>query len=323
MSMCKSFWRTKIALALCFSLTGVTNLQANNVVATREGSFVTIVGDNANNQITVSQNSLGDLVVTGRNGTMVNGVAAVRFRQMILNAMEVRLEGGDDAVTFTNVAIANDLYVNLGEGSDRLTTGAGPMQIGANVSIEGGIGNEVLRLTGWTVGGDLTINGEAGVLNATLSGVSTGFGMTLVCDAANDIIRLEQCLAGDTTSIETKEGADRVTVIDYAGNSSVGGMDLFVNTDSGNDIITLTNVLVQQDIGVFTGTQNDSVSLVNISSNKNVIVSLDSGNDSIYGEKVDVAFDAIFEGGAGTDSFTDRGIQAGIIKDVKEFEIFP
>jgi hypothetical protein len=169
----------------------------------------------------------------------------------------------------------------------------------------------------------LYVNGEAGVLNATLSGVSTGFGMTLIGDAANDIIRLEQCIAGDTTSIETKEGADRVTVVDYAGNTSTAGLDLFVNTDVGNDTISLTNVLVQQDIGVFTGTQNDSVSMVNVSSDKNVIVSLDAGNDSFYGEQVDVASDAIFEGGAGTDSFTDRGIFAGIIKDVKEFEIFP
>jgi hypothetical protein len=317
MSIHKFFLGSKIALALGLSLAGASHLQANNVVAAREGNLVTIFGDNASNQIAVSQNSLGDLFVIGRNGTTVNGMPSVRFRNMDLNAMEVRMEGGDDIVTFTNVAIANDLYVNLGEGSDRLTTGASPTVVGANVSIEGGMGNEVLRLTGWTVGGDLFVNGEAGVLNATLSGVSTGFGMTLIGDAANDIIRLEQCVAGDTTSIETKEGADRVTVVDHA------GMDLFVNTDAGNDTVSLTNVLVQQDIGVFTGTQNDSVSMVDVNSDKNVVVSLDSGNDSFYGEQVNVAFDAIFEGGAGTDSFTDRGIFAGIIKDVKEFEIFP
>jgi hypothetical protein len=317
MSLRKSLLGAKIALALSLPLVGASNLLANNVVAAREGSLVTIFGDNANNLITISQNSAGDLSVIGRNGTTVNGLTSVRFRQINLNAMEVRMEGGDDVVTFTNVAIANDLYVNLGEGNDRVLTGATPTMVGASVAIEGGMGNEVVSLTNWMVGGDLSINGEGGVLNATLAGVSTGFNTTLIGDSAADIIRLSRCFTGEATWIESKEGADRVTVADHS------GLDLFVNTDVGNDTISLTNIEVQQDIGVFTGTQNDSVSMVNVISGKNLVVSLDSGNDSFYGQLVDVAFDAIFEWGVGTDTFTDRGISAGIIKEVKEFEIFP
>ena len=57
-------------------------------------------------------------------------------------------------------------------------------------------------------------------------------------------------------------------------------------------------------------------------SGKNLIVSLDAGADAVTVTGVSVTADAVFEGGAGVDTYTDRGITAGIKLDVKEFEVF-
>jgi hypothetical protein len=231
--------------------------------------------------------------------------------------MEIRMEGGNDIVTVNGLNVANDLYVNLGEGADRFLSGNTPTSIGANLAVEGGLGNEIVRLTGWTIGGDCYVDGQLGVLNATFTGLNVGFGLTAIGDAANDIVAITGCFVGSSTSIETKAGADRVTVIDFT------GFDLFVNTDMGNDIISLDGVSTLEDIGVFTGTQNDSVTMLDVASSKNLIVSLDAGADSFMGTNVTAAFDAVFEGGSGTDTFGDFGVAGGVKTEVKEFEIFP
>jgi hypothetical protein len=295
----------------------VSAAAGNQVVATLEGSLITIRGDQAANQITVTQNLLGDVFVTGKFGTLVNGLPQVRFNRVALNAMEIRMEGGNDVVTISRLNVANDLYINLGAGADRLQTGAYPSSIGANLSIEGGSGIEVVRLTGWTVDGDLFLDGQADSLTADLSGLTIGFGLTVIGDAAGDVVTLASSWVGDTTSIETKEGADRVTVTDLTGYS------LAISTDVGNDQVTLDQVDTLEDVGVFTGAGNDTVTFTAVTSAKNINVSLDAGTDMFSGFGVFASFDAVFEGGAGFDTFGDFGVAGGVKTEIKEFEFFP
>jgi hypothetical protein len=290
---------------------------ANNVEVLREGALVTVFGDNASNQIIVAQNLAGDVTVTGRNGTLVNGLPSVRLARVALEQMEIRMEGGNDIVTVSGLNVSNDLYVNLGDGSDRLLTGAVANRIGAHLTVEGGNGNEIVRLTNWFVGGDCYVDGQIGSLNAVFSRLDVGFALTAISDAANDIISVTGCIVGGMTSVETKGGADRVTVTDYM------GFGLFANTDMGNDVVTMDGVATLEDIGVFTGTQNDTVDFLNVSSGTNVIVALDEGSDVFEGTNVTAVYDAVFEGGAGTDVFADFGVAGGNKTEVKEFEIFP
>jgi hypothetical protein len=76
------------------------------------------------------------------------------------------------------------------------------------------------------------------------------------------------------------------------------------------------------DVGVVTGVGNDRVVMTNVFSGKNLLVSLDAGADFYQGTNVMVTYDAVFEGGAGVDTFKDFGISAGIKKEIKEFELF-
>jgi hypothetical protein len=295
-------------------------LMAGQVFATLEGSLMKIEGDNLSNQIAVTQNSVGDVIVSGQNGTRINGLSSVRFARPQLNAMEIRMEGGDDTVAMRGVNLTNDLFVDLGAGNDRLTSPATtPINIGANAAVYGGAGTDTVQLANATVREDLFIEGGLGVLSVNLTGAAVDKAMTIIGDEANDVVSVANSSFGIGLSIETKGGSDRVSLTD------VSTFGLMVNTDAnaalGADQVTLTRVNVVEDLGVFTGAGNDLVRMTDVTANK-VSVSLDNGNDRLIATRVAAATDAIFEGGAGTDILENRGITAGIVRELKEFEIF-
>ncbi|RPI88678.1 MAG: hypothetical protein EHM42_04280, partial [Planctomycetaceae bacterium] len=289
----------RILRKLGLSLVAVAGLSAqamaNNVQVAVEGSLLTIVGDALANSIVVNQAVTGDVVITGRNGTLINGLASVRFRRLALNAMDVRMEGGNDRVVLRGLQIANDLYVNLGPGNDVLSNTA-PFTVGANAAIEAAEGNDSVQLAAIAVQQDLAIDGGTGTLTVAISNSIVGKGLHIVSDEANDSVRIEATEIAESVGIELKGGADTVTALDVAAFSFV------VNTDAGADVISLENVSSQEDIGIFTGVQNDLVELLNVSSGKSLTVSVDDGSDLVSATAVFAVFDAVLEGGAGADT---------------------
>ncbi|MCU0708469.1 MAG: hypothetical protein MUF23_09270 [Pirellula sp.] len=285
---------------------------ANNVQVSLEGSLLKVFGDNVANGVLIEQTSAG-VRVTGRAGTRINGRPSVLFAGIALNAMEIRMEGGNDAVTLSGLQIANDLYVNLGSGNDRLDT-RNPNEIIANFAIEGAEGNDTVILSSGSVGEDLYIDGGIGALTANVANMDLGKGLTIIGDAAADSVTVSNTMAAEFISIETKEGNDVVSV--SRGMSFV----LFVNSDAGADRVTVREWMTLEDAGVFTGVGNDQVTLATLSIGKSLTVSVDEGGDTVLGTRVTVEEDAVFEGGAGVDTITDRGITGGIKKDIKEFE---
>jgi hypothetical protein len=293
-------------------------LMAGDVSVALEGQLLTVQGDNLGNQVVVSQNAAGTVTVSGQNGTLINGLASVRFVNPQLNAMEIRMEDGDDSVSLRGVRLANDLFADLGNGNDLLSTSAAtPVVVGGNAMIEAGAGNDAVRLNGITVREDLMIQGGLGTLNTSLNAAAVDKALTIIGDDANDSVALTGVQVGGFVSIETKGGSDIVSMND------VSAFAVLVNTDAngvGVDRVTMNRVTAVEDIGISTGAGNDTVAMTDVTSGKSLTVSLDEGNDSFTGTRVSVAEDAVFEGGAGVDVFTDGGITAGIKKDVKEFE---
>ncbi len=294
-------------------------MMAGDVSVALEGQLLTVRGDNLGNQVVLSQNAFGAMTIVGRNGTTINGLGSLRLVNPQLNQLDIRMEGGDDAVSLNGVRVANDLFVDMGRGNDVLvTTFAAPSTVGANATIEGGAGSDTIQLNGLIVGEDLKVEGGPGFLNLRLNAVTVDKALTIISDDANDSVAVVNSIVGGSLSIETKGGADAVSL------NNVSAFSVAVNTDAngaGVDRVVMNRVTAGEDIGVFTGAENDIVVMTDVTSGKSLTVSLDSGNDSYTGTRVSVAEDAVFEGGAGVDVFTDRGIFGGIKKDVKEFEI--
>ena len=299
------------------SILGGTAVEASNVQVALEGELLVVNGDNLANRITIATVASGDVVVTGRLGTTINGLPSLRLRRPTINSVEIQMNAGDDDVVVNGMQIANDLYANLGDGNDAFRSGANATAIGANLSVEGGAGNETIRLSGWTIGGDSYIDGQTGTLTCQLSDLAVSFILNVIGDDFRDLVSVANSTIGDFVAIETKGGNDSVTL---NGSSALGAM---ISTDMGADAISITDVTVLEDIGVFSGTDNDRVELFGVAAAKNITVSLDAGNDYLSGTAVTAGLDAVFEGGFGTDTYADGGIVGGVKTEVKEFEIFP
>lgn len=312
MSFLKLFVRRGAALALSAVL--CQGAMANDVQVRLEGSLVTIFGDNAANSILISQSAAGDLVVSGRTGTTVNGRPSVRFPRLQLNAAEIRMEGGNDFVTLRGVITGNDLFIDLGAGADRLNT-SGPVTVGANLTIEGAGGNDLIQLTSLAAFEDIYINGGQDVLRAQLADINAGKSLTIVGEEAADAISVSNSSVALDLAIEAKGGANSVTV------NAVVAFGALIEASGGVDTIRVTDLVTTEDIGIFTGVGNDSITLTGVDSGKSITVSVDAGQDNVVATDVFATEDAVFEGGAGTDTISDFGISGGTKKDIKEFEV--
>lgn len=295
-------------------------LMAGDVAVALEGSFLRIEGDALSNQIAIVQNAAGDVIVSGQTGTRINGLPAVRFVRPQLESLSIEMADGNDTVSIQGVRTTNDFFADLGAGDDRLTSAlANPVSIGANMFMQGGLGTDTVSLAGTAIAGDANIDGGLGVMNATLNGARVDGFMTMLGDDANDVITLNNSTAGLGVSIETKGGSDRVSI------TGLNAFGLHVNTDSngaiGVDQVTMNRVTTREDIGVFTGAGNDIVRMTDVQSGKAITVSLDEGNDRLIATRVRGATDVVLEGGAGVDTLENFGIQGGIKREIKEFEL--
>ncbi len=309
----KSVCGLGFAASLCVA--GLTSpALAGDVQVVLEGALLKVTGDNTANQVSLVQTAVGDVFVQGATGTTVNGAASAVLRRVALNAVEIRMEGGNDVVSLRGFNIGNDLYVNLGSGNDRLQT-TGPITVQDQLTIEGAAGNDTVRLAGATIGLDLHIDGGIGSLAIDLASLDNGKTLTVIGDEASENLTVTDCMVGDYIAIETKGGNDRVTIRESF------AFGLALATDAGADTVNISDFLSDESIGIFTGVANDSVNLVNVATSTNLTISVDEGDDRVSGQSVSAGADAVFEGGSGNDTLTDLGITGGTKKDIKEFEV--
>lgn len=292
---------------------------AGDVMVALEGSFMTVQGDNLDNQVTIARAANGNVVVSGQTGTLINGLPSVTFLNPSLNALDIRMENGNDIVNLRGLQVANDLFADLGEGNDRLTAvAATPNTIGANMTVEGGLGNDLIQLNRIAVGEDLKVEGGLGTLTATIADSIMSKSLTVIGDDLVDVVTVRNTRIALDASFETKGGNDRVTLTD------VSAFNLGINTDAndlaGLDRVTLTRVNTVEDLGIFTGAGNDVVQMTDVGSGKSITVSLDSGNDRLTMARVRAAYDAVFEGGAGSDTADYLDVFGGTKREFKEFE---
>jgi hypothetical protein len=188
---------------------------------------LTITGDTAADDIAiVGTANPGELTITGRNGTVVNGTPGGSVtvpgvaRHLIIN-----LNGGDDHVSLDNTFIAGNIEITTGDGDDRVVTGEfSPVSPAGHLSIRTGAGNDVvlegiavyntfvvgmnfivtedgsdfISLYGTSVISDLAIFGGTGADNILLNGV-TGANVIRIDggSGANSIAALYSSVTGN------------------------------------------------------------------------------------------------------------------------------
>jgi hypothetical protein len=143
---------------------------AGNVNAFFSGATLNLIGDAADNQIAVAQNSAGELVVTGLNGTTINRQSSINLGRVQLDGLWVNLGDGNDSVDVTGVAVTRGVAIEGGNGNDAITLS----NVGAQtVSISGGAGDDGVTFNAVAASQGVKILGGPGADTFTNNGTTT------------------------------------------------------------------------------------------------------------------------------------------------------
>jgi len=149
-------------------------LLSGNVTVTADADLnAQLIGDKRNNAIVITLDSSGGYLVSGVNGTTVNGVPAVVINTPSAMNFNIDLGSGNDQISFDGVtsgAFATQaLTIATGKGNDIVTL-SGTTHAGA-INLSTGDGNDAVVLSGIHGTGDLSMLTGKG--NDTVSIAST------------------------------------------------------------------------------------------------------------------------------------------------------
>lgn len=143
---------------------------AGNITAMMDSSTFFLIGDVADNQLSVTENTAGELIVTGLNGTTINGQESVNFGVVTQNNLRLNLRDGNDSVDLSGVSTTGYIFLDMGAGNDSATLS----NVSASgVGFSGGSGNDAVTLTAVSASIGVRIMGGDGVDTFTNNGTTT------------------------------------------------------------------------------------------------------------------------------------------------------
>lgn len=121
-------------------------LSGNVTVTADETMTAHLLGDNKDNQIEITANPGVGYLVTGLNGTTVNGVHAVSINTQPALKFDVSLGKGKDRVSFNGAFGTQDLNIMTGDGKDIVSLSDGTHF--GDINIDTGAGDDQVILSG-------------------------------------------------------------------------------------------------------------------------------------------------------------------------------
>ncbi len=147
---------------------------AGNVTAFMSGGRLTLLGDAADNSVSIQQNAAGDLFLFGLNGTAINGQSAVYVGRGTISGLVVDTGQGNDYVEILGVATPGLVWVTTGDGSDGIFVGsvsAGQLHLDTQGGDDGVVTSTVF------VAGTAEVSGGAGNDGYDYDGLFAGGGL--------------------------------------------------------------------------------------------------------------------------------------------------
>lgn len=231
-------------------------LLAGNVLASLNGSHLTVTGDAADNAIDITILN-GQIQLRGLNSTTVNGgttsfVVAAGTDTLAGNVL-IQMAGGNDSVSFTRGINFNGIVdVNGQAGNDSIA--ANGVKFKSNAYFWGAEGNDTFSVQDTTVDGSLVIHGNQD----------------------NDLITLKTVTLNGFTELKGQDGDDGVSLNAVTSNGS-----LAIKTGRGDDDVTIHNSTINSSLLIKTKQDSDAVMLDDNTFGSSVHVNLGRDNDGL------------------------------------------
>lgn len=141
---------------------------AGTVAAVLSGGVLTLTGTLDDNSLTITEFAPDQFTIAGAGGTLIKlgadaPAASVNFSALV-HTIKADLKEGNDTLNLNNIDLGKDLVVNQGIGNN--ATNLSGLFVGGNVTILGGANADNVTLAAFLeVGGNVTLNLGDGVNN--------------------------------------------------------------------------------------------------------------------------------------------------------------
>jgi hypothetical protein len=265
---------TATVVALAFLLIAAP-VQAADVKAAKKGTTLVLVGDADPNSIHLSE--AGDIItVTPTVGTLNGGGAPEPFAG--IKSISIKLAGGQDAASLTNVALSGSLLIDGGVGDSDIDLDH--VSLDKNLTIKNRDGNDDILFKEIGVGGTLKItNGDGGSTTDIQMNSVVNKNLLIKNTGGNDSVFLTDSAVHGKVKIQNGEGPGRFHL--QAGSTIDKGFDYKGGSDDDN---------VQFGDGTITGKikvdnrdgDNETTADIHFVATGNLMVRSGNDNDEIY-----------------------------------------
>ena len=227
-----------------------------NVIASLNGSHLTVSGDAADNAIDVTILN-GQIQLRGLSNTTINGGAGpfivATGTDTITGNVVVRMAGGNDSVAFSRgIKFEKSVDVYGEAGNDSIATNG--VTFKSDVFLRGYAGNDTISMQDTTVDGSLYLHGQED----------------------NDLFSLKTVTLNGNTEIKGHDGDDGVSL-----NAVTSNGTLEIKTGRGDDDVTIRNSTISSSLLIKTKQDSDAVMLDDNTFGGRVHVNLGRDNDGV------------------------------------------
>lgn len=231
-------------------------LLAGNVIASLNGSHLTVTGDAADNAIDITILN-GGIQVRGLNSTTINGgtdafIVAAGTDTLAGNVV-IQMAGGNDSVSFSR-GIKFDGIVDVHGQAGNDSISANGVTFNSHALFRGYAGNDTFSIQDTTVNGSLYIHGHQD----------------------NDLISLKTVTLNGYTEIKGHDGDDGVSL-----NAVTSNGYLAIKTGFGDDDVTIHNSTINSTVLIKTKQDSDAVMLDDNTFAGRVHINLGRDNDGL------------------------------------------
>lgn len=320
--------RTNAVLLGCERLEARENPAGNVLVTLLPDGVLYVRGDASDNQVSVQQQTNGDLFAYGMSGTTVNNQAMIYLGRLWVTGVAVVGDAGNDLFEVIGVQTSGGFWGNMGNENDGLAMYS-VKAAALNVNMEGG--DDVVVTDSVSVGGYCRVDGGSGydTIDYRLGGLAAlavqlpnvekqvrnpyannvlvnlaGDGILyLRGDAADNKFSIQQYANGDLFVYGV--GGTRINGQSYiyVGRTGLNGVQVLA--DAGNDLVEMINIHTPGLISVQAGNENDGVALYNVSAG-GMSLRMEGGDDTFVTDGVWVNGLAWLDGGSGYDTIDFR-----------------
>jgi hypothetical protein len=283
-------------------------MPSGNVIATVVDGTLTLNGDSEDNSVRV-EISGGNVVVTGLDGTTINGDAdfeAVTGSTTIAGDLVARLGLGDDTLVIGDDVVI-DGNVRVTDFFGVTTLGMRSVEIGGNLLVQTGRGDDRISLDDTTIGGDARIATHRGKDFVSLLQTTVTGKIAIVTGGGADGVVVDDSTLSSSARLDSGRGRDRALIRE----TTIAG-DVSARTGAGADFLMLQNSTVDGKSKALLGQGADSFVTRDTNEFKgDAVVRGQRGRDSI-----DISAGTTFDAGQRVHGFRNHSVSDSLIDDI-------